>query len=168
MSWKAIAGSILFVLILLAGSNFINWKLTSKAYYKDGQNSVVVDSTRTDTVKVLVPYPDPFPVYIKREIEAETDTTDGIITHFAETDTTVMIEEDTLAVITQGISFTEGVFKTLMEIDIRPVERLIAITRTTFRTVPVFTPADPPFYNTWVAGFISACVVVIGILVLLL
>ncbi len=156
MSWKAIAGSIIFVLILLAGSNFVNWKITSTSYYNDGyndgQSSIVQDSTRADTVRV--PYPDPFPVYIEREIEAETDTIDSVITYSAKIDTTVMKGGDTVAVITQDLYFTEGIFKTLMEIEIRPVERLVLITKTTFSTVPVFVNIDPPFYNTTVFGII--------------
>jgi len=120
--------------------------------------SIVQDSVeiRIDTVRI--PYPDPFPVYIEREIEAEIDSIDGVITYFAEIDTTVMAEGDTLVVIEQSLSFSEGVFKTIMKIDIRPVEYLITLTRMEFRTVPVFIKADPPFYNTWIVGFISGVI----------
>lgn len=122
--------------------------------YADAVASIIVDSTETKIDTVRVPYPDPFPVYIEREIEAETDTIDSVITYSAELDTTVMKGGDTVAVITQDLYFTEGIFKTLMEIEIRPVERLVLITKTTFSTVPVFVNIDPPFYNTTVFGII--------------
>ena len=55
-------------------------------------------------------------------------------------------------VLNQDISFTEGVFETLLKIDIRPVEKIITVTKTEYRTVIKEVPADPPFYNTFVFG----------------
>ncbi len=129
-----------------------------KSGYKDAVASVTQDSVeiRIDTVKI--PYPDPFPVYLERTIDADIDTVDNIITYSTHIDSTVIIDGDTVAVINLDISLTEAIFKILMEIDIRPAEYLITLTRTEFRTVPVFIPADPPFYNTWIVGFISGVI----------
>ena len=126
--------------------------------YADAVASIVQDSVevRIDTVKV--PYP--VPVYYERKysVVADVDTVNDAIIYHTSTDTTLIVGEDTVAVLTQDISFTEGIFEILTKLEIRPVERLIAITRTAFRTVPVFVPADPPFYNTWITGFISGII----------
>ncbi len=150
MNWKAIAGSIIFVLILLASSNFVNWKLTSKAYYKDGQNSVIQDSVKTDTLTVIKI--DTFYINIHHYIKAKVDTVGEVVFYSAKTDTVIIENQDTLAIIKEEITFNEGIFEVLMDIEIRPVEKLVEITKTVFRTAMVEVPADPPFYNTFWFG----------------
>ena len=49
-------------------------------------------------------------------------------------------------------------FEVLRDIEIRPVGKLINVVETIFQTVPVEVPADPPFYNTWIIGFISGII----------
>ena len=160
MSWKAIAGSILFVLILLAGSNFLNWKLTSISYYKDGQNSVIKDSTETriDTVFVEVEVTKYEWIIIN---EGVTDIVNDVVTYSTSLDSTFVIDEDTVAVLTQDISFTEGIFEILTKLEIRPVEKIINVTKTIFQTVPVEVPADPPFYNTFWFGSVFSTIAII-------
>ena len=159
MSWKAgiIAGGI--ILILLAGSNFVNWKLTSVSYYEAGQNSVIQDSmavTAADTVWAVAD------TVIKYEwlivSEAVIDTVNEVVTYSTHIDTAVVINKDTVAIINQDISLTEDIFEILMKIDIRPVEKIINVIKTEFRTVIKKVAADPPFYNTWIVGFISGVI----------
>jgi len=174
MTWKAgiIAGGI--ILILLAGSNFVNYKISYKAGYSAAVATLTQDSTvvTTDTVWAKAD------TVIKYEWlivnEAVIDTVNDVVTYSTHIDTVIIKEttvamnyehyyeaytkKDTVAIINQDISFTEGIFKTLMKIDIRPVEKIINITETIFRTVEVPVSADPPFYNTWLAGFISGVI----------
>ena len=167
MGWKAITGIIIFILIILVGSNIVNWKLTSTSYYNDGQDSVIQDSTIVEIDTVRVPYPDPFPVYIKVKVEAETDTTDDTITYSTHIDTALVIDKDTVAVINQDISITDGIFEVLMKIDIRPVEKIINVIKTEFRTV-VKEVRISSFPNTFLTGFISAVITIIAVALALL
>lgn len=169
MSWKAIAGSILFILILLAGSNFVNWKLTSKAYYKAGQNSVVQDSIITDIDTVKVPYPVPVYYEKKETKKAEIDSTEDAIIYTTSLDSTFVMGGDTVATLVQEIAFSEGMFDILSKIKIYPIESIIDSTTTVYQTVEVPVPADPPFYNTfWFAsafwGLVAAFIAVASIL----
>jgi len=153
MGWKAIAGSILFVLILLAGSNLITWKLTSKTYFKDGVSSVVQDSLKIDTVYVEIEVIKYEWIVVK---DAEVDTIDEIITYSTSLDSTFVIGEDTVVTLNQNISFTEGIFEILTNIEIRPIESLII--KTEYKTIKVPVPEGNPFYNTTVFGIILTLV----------
>lgn len=153
MSWKAIAGSILFVLILLAGSNYVTWKVTSETYYKDGVSSVVQDSVKADTVWVEVEVIKYEWIIVK---QAEADTVDEIITYSTSLDSTFVIDEDTVAVLKQDISFTEGMFEILTNIEIRPIESIIITTE--YKTIVVPVPEGNPFYDTTVFGIILTLV----------
>jgi hypothetical protein len=165
MSWKAgiIAGGI--IVILLAGSNLVTWKLTSVSYYKDGQDSVIQDSTTvtSDTVwlasEPLIKYE-----WIFVDV-ADVDTVNEGVTYSTHIDTTVIINKDTVAIINQDISLTEGIFQTLMKIEIRPVEKIINVIKTEFRTVIKEIPSDPPFYNTWITGFISGIILFLSLVI---
>ena len=158
MSWKAgiIAGGI--ILILLAGSNLVTWKLTSVSYYKDGQDSVVQDSVITDIDTVKIPYPVPVYYEKKETKKAEIDSTEDAIIYTTSLDSTFVIDGDTVATLTQEIAFSEGMFTILSKIKIYPMESIIDSTTTVYQTVEVPVPADPPFYNTWVTGFISGII----------
>jgi len=74
----------------------------------------------------------------------------------------VIIEQDTVALISQDISFTEGIFKILMDVEIRPIKETITIDKIIFQTVEVPVPANPPFYQKFTFGFVT------GILLMLL
>ena len=167
MSWKAIAGSILFILILLAGSNFVTWKLTTKALKKDFIASVTKDSSETiiDTVWLK---PDTIRIKSFVIIKPEVDTLENIILYSAGFDTTIIENDDTLAVIKEEIIFDGNVFEVLRDIVIMPVEKLVIIENTKWQTAIVEVPADPPFHNTWIAGFISGVVSFLIIVIALL
>ncbi len=154
VKFNLLAAGIL--LLVFAAIGYFHGEGRYKSGRKDAVNSITQDSIeiRIDTVKI--PYPDPFPVYLERTIDADIDTSDNIITYSTHIDSTVIIDGDTVAVINLDISLTEAIFKILMSIELRPVEFLVALTRTEFRTVPVFIPADPPFYNTFWFGSVFA------------
>ncbi len=138
---------------------------------REGYNRAVATLTQDSTVveidTVRVPYPDPFPVYIKVKVEAETDTTDNTIIYSTHIDTALVINKDTVAVINQDISFTDGIFETLMRIEIRPVEKIINVVKTEFRTV-VKEVRISSFPNTFLTGFISAVITIIVVALALL
>ena len=162
MSWKAgiLAGGI--ILILLAGSNFVTYKLSYKSGYNDAVASIVIDSTviTADTVYAIADTVIRYEWLIVNE--AETDTVDDVITYVTQIDTSVVIAQDTVVHLNQDISFSEGYFSILTDIQIKPIERFIEVTKTVFRTVEVPVPADPPFYNTfWFASVFWGVVAII-------
>ncbi len=99
--------------------------------------------------------------------EADTDTIEDIITYSTHIDTALVINKDTVAVINQDISLTEGIFETLMKIEIRPVEKIINVIKTEFRTV-IKEVRISSFPNTFLTGFISMVILVMGFLIALL
>ncbi len=94
--------------------------------------------------------------------EAVIDTVEDVLTYSTHIDTTVIMGTDTVAIINQDISLTEGIFETLMKIDIRPVEKIINVVKTEFRTV-VKEVRISSFPNTFLTGFISAIVTTIAV-----
>ncbi len=129
----------------------------------DTRASIVTDSTVMVTADTVWAVADTVIRYEWLIVsEAVIDTVNEAVTYSTHIDTTVMIGGDTLAAITQDISFTEGIFETLMKIDIRPVELLVATTRTTFRTV-IKEVSVSKFPNTFLTGFISAVITIIAV-----
>ncbi len=167
MSWKAIAGGILFVLILLAGSNFVTYKLSDKSGYDRAVATLTQDSTivTADTVWAVTDTVIRYEWLIIKE--ADTDTVEDVITYSTHIDTAVVMGIDTVAVINQDISLTEGIFETLMNIEIRPVEKIINVIKTEFRTV-VKEVRISSFPNTFLTGFISAIITIIAVALALL
>ena len=143
-------------LIILAAFYFYGGHKYDKGY-ADAVAAVTVDST-----EVII---DTF--YVETEVikyewlivnEGVIDTVNEGVRYSTSLDTTVVIAQDTVAVLKQDISFSEGMFEVLSKIDIYPIERFIEVNKTVFRTVEVPVPASPPFYNTWIAGFISGII----------
>ncbi len=129
----------------------------------DTRASIVTDSTvvvTTDTVWAVAD------TVIKYEWlivnEAVIDTVNDAVTYSTRIDTAVVINKDTVAIINQDISLTEGIFETLMKIDIRPVEKIINVVKTEFRTV-VKEVQISSFPNTFLTGFISAVITIITV-----
>ena len=129
----------------------------------DTRASIVTDSTvvvTTDTVWAVAD------TVIKYEWlivnEAVIDTVNDAVTYSTRIDTAVVINKDTVAIINQDISLTEGIFETLMKIDIRPVEKIINVVKTEFRTV-VKEVRISSFPNTFLTGFIPAIVTTIAV-----
>ena len=125
-----------------------------KSGYKDGQDSVVQDSTITDIDTVKVPYPVPVYYEKKETKKAEIDSTEDAIIYTTSLDSTFVIDGDTVATLVQEITFSEGMFDILSKIKIYPIESIIDSTTTVYQTVEVPVPADPPFYNTTTFGII--------------
>ncbi len=98
---------------------------------------------------------------------AEIDTVEDVLTYSTQLDTTVIVDKDTVLVLTADISLTEGIFETLMKIDIRPIEKIINVVKTKFRTV-IKEVRISSFPNTFITGFISMAILVIGFLIALL
>ncbi len=125
----------------------------------DTRASIVTDSTvvvTTDTVWAVADTVIRYEWLIINE--AVIDTVNEVVTYSTQIDTAVVMGKDTVALISQDISLTEGIFQTLMKIDIRPIEKIVNVVKTEFRTVIKEVPADPPFYNTWITGFISGII----------
>ena len=128
----------------------------------DTRASIVTDSTVviTDTVWAKAD------TVIRYEwlivSEAVIDTVEDVLTYSTHIDTAVVINKDTVAVISQNISLTEGIFETLMKIEIRPVEKIINVVKTEFRTV-VKEVRISSFPNTFLTGFISAIITIIAV-----
>ncbi len=167
MSLKSTLVAAGVILLILAASHYF----TYRAGYSDGSDdkeaTLTQDSTvvTTDTVWAKADTVIRFEWLIVNE--AEIDTIEDVITYSTHIDTTIIIDKDTVAVINQDISLTEGIFETLMKIDIRPVEKIINVIKTEFRTV-VKEVRISSFPNTFLTGFISMVILVIGFLIALL
>ena len=135
------------------------------AGFNDGVRSITLDSTITlvDTVEVT----DTIEIRYYTVSEAVIDTVNDAVRYLTHLDTTVVVKEDTVMQLNQHISFSEGIFKILSEIETYPVEKWITKTETIYQTQVKEVPADNPFYNTWLAGFASALVIVLTIILLL-
>ncbi|KKL53276.1 hypothetical protein LCGC14_2277060 [marine sediment metagenome] len=99
--------------------------------------------------------------------EAVIDTVNEVVTYSTRIDTAAVMGKDTVAVISQDISLTEDIFEILMKIDIRPVEKIINVVKTEFRTV-VKEVRISEFPNTFLTGFISAVITIIAVALALL
>ena len=98
---------------------------------------------------------------------ADVDTVEDVLTYSTQLDTTVIMDKDTVLVLTADISLTEGIFETLMKIDIRPIEKIINVVKTEFRTV-IKEVSVSEFPNTFLTGFISAVITIILVALALL
>ena len=132
--------------------------------YDDAVATLTQDSTAVDTV-LTVEY-DTVYIYFPYYAEAVIDTVNEAIRYSTQIDTSVVIDSVEVAHITQDIYFSEGMFEILSKIDIYPIEKIIEVTKTQFRTV-VKEVTVSEFPNTWLTGFISG-VISFLIMVLLL
>ena len=98
---------------------------------------------------------------------ADVDSSKDALVYSTQLDTSIVIEGDTVATLREDISFSDGVFAILMDLELRPVEKIVEITRTEFRTVKVPVPADCTFPNTWLTGFISGLILFLSMVLLL-
>ena len=180
MSTKSliVAGGI--VLILLAVSNFITWRVTKNIVTDDVIATLTTDSTAVDTV-LTVEY-DTVYIYFPYYAEAQIDTVYESLVFSTQIDTSVVINEDTVVVLKQDISFapsfitdgggnewavyTKGDFKILTDLELRPVEKLVEVTKREFRTVPKEVPVSK-FPNTFMTGFVSGLLIAIILLIFL-
>ena len=129
----------------------------------DTRASIVTDSTVVVTIDTVWTVADTVIVYEWLIVnEAVIDTVEDVLTYSTHIDTTVIMGTDTVASINQDISLTEGIFETLMKIDIRPVEKIINVVKTEFRTV-VKEVQISSFPNTFLTGFISAVITIITV-----
>ncbi len=134
----------------------------------DTRASIVTDSTvvvTTDTVWAVADTVIRYEWLIINE--AVIDTVNEVVTYSTQIDTAVVMGKDTVALISQDISLTEGIFQTLMKIDIRPVEKIINVIKTEFRTV-IKEVRISSFPNTFLTGFISAVITIIIVALALL
>ena len=164
--------------------------------YRAGEDDTIAnltqDSTSVDTL-TIVKY-DTVYINIHHYVRADVDTVsgalnealNGAIIYSTNIDTSVVINEDTVVVLKQDISFApsfitdgggnewtvytkddfKGYFDIITDIQIRPVEKLVEVVKKVFRTVKVPVPADPPFYNTFWFGsvFATIAILLIGLL----
>ena len=132
--------------------------------YEDCLNSLTIDSTKTDTL-TIVKY-DTVYINIHHYVRADVDTVNESLVFSTKIDTSVVIDKDTVVTLNQSISFSQGYFDIITDIQIRPVEKLVEVVKKVFRTVKVPVPADPPFYNTFWFGsvFTAIAILLIGLL----
>ena len=188
MSTKSLLISVGIVAVLLIASHYFTYKTAYSKGYDDAVATLTIDSTKTDTITV-VKY-DTVYIKIHHYTRADVDTVHNVtgdaLIYKMLVDTSVVIAEDTVVVLKQDISFApsfitdgggnewtvytkddfKGYFDIITDIQIRPVEKLIEVTKTVFRTVKVPVPADPPFYNTFWFGsvFATIAILLIGLL----
>ena len=158
-----VAGGI--VLILLAVSNFITWRVTKSIVTDDVIATLTTDSTAVDTV-LTVEY-DTVYIYFPYYAGALIDTVGDDIVYSTQIDTSVVDKGIEVFHLKQSVSFSNGYFDIITDIQIRPVEKLVEVTKTTFRTVLKEVPANPPFYNTYIFGSVSTIVVILLMVLLL-
>ena len=172
--------STIIAVVLLAAGLFASHYFTYKTAYSTGYDAAVatlsVDSTAVDTVitKADTVFVIKFRHYVDADVDSiswvdETGQTDSVlfdIVYSTQIDTSVVSGTDTVATLTQNISFSNGYFDIVTDIQIRPVEKLVEVTKTSFRTVLKEVTVSE-FPNTWLTGFISG-VISFLIMVLLL
>ena len=167
MNWKSILAMSIVIAVLVV-THYFYGEHRYKQGASDTVDSVTQDSVAVDTV--IVATIDTVFITSYYLIEAKVDTVGEVLFYSANLDTTILVEkirkmggwtiyeEDTLAIIKEEITFSEGIFEVLRDIELRPIEVIRTITESIYQTVPVEVPADPPFYNTWIAGFISGVI----------
>ena len=165
MSTKSTLVAAGIVLLLLAASHYFTYKTAYNKGYDDCLNTLTQDSTKKTVDTVYIKGRE-VTVYIPYYAEAYTDTVQGAIVYKTQIDTSVVIEQDTVMHLTQDISLTEGIFEILSEIDIFPIERIVTVDKTTFRTV-VKEVTVSEFPNTFLTGLISGLVLFIIMVVAL-
>ena len=138
--------------IFLIGGYFYGEHKYDKGY-DDAVATLTTDSTAVDTV-LTVEY-DTVYIYFPYYAEAQIDTVYESLVFSTQIDTSVVINEDTVVVLKQDISFApsfitdggggkwtvytqddfKGYFDIITDIQIRPVEKLVEVTKREFRTV---------------------------------
>jgi len=172
VSTKSTLIAIGIAIAVLIASNYYTYKTAYSKGYDDAVATLTTDSVSVDTL-TIVKY-DTVYINIHHYIRADVDTVsgalnealNGAINYSTNIDTSVVIDKDTVVVLRQDISFSEGYFDIITDIQIRPVEKLVEVTKTVFRTVKVPVPADPAFYNTFWFGsvFATIAILLIGLL----
>jgi len=187
MSTKSLLISVGIVAVLLIASHYFTYKVgysngTDDTIATLTQDSTTVTSDTTWNIRdsVVIKYK------WARLVFADVDTVNESLVFSTQIDTSVVIAEDTVVVLRQDISFApsfitdgggnewtvytkddfKGYFDIITDIQIRPVEKLVEVTKTSFRTV-VKEVTVSEFPNTWLTGFISG-VISFLIMVLLL
>ena len=154
------------VIAVLVVTHYFYGEHRYKQGASDTVDSVTQDSVAVDTVIVATIDTVFITSYVL--IEAKVGTVGEVLFYSANLDTTILVEkirkmggwtiyeEDTLAIIKEEITFSEGIFEVLRDIELRPIEVIRTITESIYQTVPVEVPADPPFYNTFWFGSVFA------------
>ncbi|MFA9409468.1 MAG: hypothetical protein ACERKJ_11650, partial [Candidatus Dadabacteria bacterium] len=103
--------------VVLFASHFITYKVSYNKGYDDAVATLSIDST----VVVI----DTF--YVKADTVtkyewlfvnvADVDSSKDALVYSTQLDTSIVMEDDTVATLKQDISFTEGIFKILSEIE---------------------------------------------------
>ena len=161
------------IIILMLIASFFTGRITC---YRAGEDDTIAnltqDSTSVDTL-TIVKY-DTVYIKIHHYVRADVDTVsgalnealNGAINYSTNIDTSVVVDSVEVFHLKQSISFSEGMFEVLSKIDIYPIEKIVEVTKTVFRTVKVPVPADPPFYDTFWFGsiFTAIAILLIGLL----
>lgn len=163
--------TLLAIALTIAGliaSHYFYGNFRYDSGHRDGVSSVSQDSVKIDTVFVEVPVIEYEWIVVKEaEVDTVNDASNDLMTYSTSLDSTFVIDKDTVAVLKQDISFTEGMFEILTNIEIRPIEKIITVTNTVYQTA-IKEVAVSKFPNTFLTGFISAVVLVFAIIVALL
>ena len=164
MSVKSTLWAIGIAIAVLIASNYYTYKTAYSKGYDDAVATLTIDSTAVDTITV-VKY-DTVYINIHHYIRADVDTVNESLVFSTQIDTSVVVDADTMATLTQDISFSDGYFGIITDLFIRPTEKIVEVTKTVFRTVKVPVPADPAFYNTFWFGsvFATIAILLIGLL----
>ena len=169
MSWKALIISGGIILILLAGSNFVTYKVSYNQGKKDAIASITQGSVRIDTV--FVPLLDT--VFVKADtikVKAGKEVAESGTIFKTRIAIPVIMEEDTIGIINEKISFNpeNETFNVIIEdLVIKPIEKYVPIVTKIYRTIPVEVSVDPPFYNTFWFGSVFATIALILVAIFL-
>ena len=164
MSVKSTLWAIGIAIAVLIASNYYTYKTAYSKGYDDAVATLTIDSTKTDTL-TIVKY-DTVYINIHHYTRADVDTVNESLVFSTQIDTSVVVDSVEVFHLKQSVSFSQGYFDIITDIQIRPVEKLVEVTKTVFRTVKVPVPADPPFYNTFWFGsvFATIAILLIGLL----
>ena len=153
------------IIILMLIASFFTGRITC---YRAGEDDTIAnltqDSTSVDTL-TIVKY-DTVYINIHHYIRADVDTVNESLVFSTQIDTSVVVDSVEVFHLKQSVSFSQGYFDIITDLQIRPVEKLIEVTKTSFRTV-VKEVTVSEFPDTWLTGFISG-VISFLIMVLLL
>jgi len=168
MNWRAliITGSI--ILILLAGSNFVTYRVTKNVVKKELLESIIKDSVVVDTVivtKIDTIFIENKNVNIKAKKTEEKNET----IFSKEFEVPIISKKDTVGELKEKVSFNlkKETFDIVRDIIIKPVEKLVTVQKRIYKTVPVEVPASPPFYNTFWFGSVITTIAIIILAILL-
>ena len=170
MNWKTSLIAAGFMIALLAICYFIRFDAGYKEGVKDTiarlkQDSIKIDTTKAD--QIIAEASDIEIEYIPAGKKEITKQDSSYIVATGILDTTLADAKGDTVSLKGKLLYDESIngFQAYFDnIIIKPIEKTVTVVKTIYKTVTVEVPTKPPFYNTYLFGFINGIILfVIGL-----